>query len=885
MATTAVAKEFELQPYDYGEARRIASALKLSEPIAVMLVRRGHHTVEDAREFLEAKEAHDPFAFEGMREVCELIREVISGGGRITVHGDYDVDGVTSTAILIGALRELGADCDWLIPDRLADGYGLTMATVDELKRRGTGLLITTDCGIGSAAEVGAALAAGIQVVVTDHHEPPEVLPDCPILHPEVSGYPFRGLCAAGVAHKLATALRLSKEERRETPPAVLEAIDIDLVALATVADMVPLIGENRRLVRAGLAQLRAAPRPGLRALMAVARVDRETVNEGDLGFRLSPRINAAGRLYRADGGVELMLTDDPERAAAIAAELDRANSERRATEQEVAAGAEKAAGARSPEEAAAPALVLAGEGWHPGVVGIAASRLADRHWCPTILLSLTGDRARGSARSIPGFDLIAALDACSEHLERYGGHRAAAGLELRAERLDAFRAAFLEYASGVLDQEELVRSERVDALVGVGRGGIGLELAEQLERLGPFGVGNPGPRLLVPAGRLSSIQPLGQEGKHSRFNLESGAGSAMGVAFGMNGEVNKREGETLDLAIELEVDRWNGAVQPRVVLRELYPLAEAAPDDPGAGCGGSCPAPAEEWWRRLEASRAAGPPSAHAGHPPELRAAHSREIVDRRRGAAVAALAELISTGEPVLAVCADASRRRALAEAAADPRRFGARAPLFACCRCGDEALDSVFPEAEPGDSGSGLVLTDWWALARRRDAARAFSHVVVIDPAPFEGLEELVRGACGDGAFGRGYLHLAWGRAEVDFAELCHGRDWDLRGAISEIWRSLSEAGGAGGEALRDVLSGAGSHPRTPEVAGRCLAVLCELGLCEWSGDVAGPELRVVSSSQTELERSQVYRACAERHQEGIRYLRSRAQESGAAAQTAC
>ena len=342
MASSAVAKEFELAPYDYGEARRIAATLKLAEPIAVMLVRRGHRTVEDAREFLEAAEAHDPFEFDGMDRVCELIGSVAAGGGRVTVHGDYDVDGVTSTAILIGVLRELGAECDWLIPDRQADGYGLTMGTIDELRRRGTELLITADCGIGSAAEVDAALAAGIQVVVTDHHEPPERLPDCPILHPEVSSYPFRGLCAAGVAYKLATALRMKAEGG--VPQAVLEAIDLDLVALATVADMVPLTGENRRLVREGLGRLRAAPRPGLQALMAVARVDRETVNEGDLGFRLAPRINAAGRLYRADGGVELMLTGDSARAEAIAAELDRANSERRATEREVADAAGRAA-------------------------------------------------------------------------------------------------------------------------------------------------------------------------------------------------------------------------------------------------------------------------------------------------------------------------------------------------------------------------------------------------------------------------------------------------------------------------------------------------------------------------------------------------------------
>ena len=425
MASTEPARAFVADPYDYGEARRIAAALELAEPIAVTLVRRGYRTVEAAREFLEAGDEHDPLEFQGMEAVVELVLGHARRGARVTVHGDYDVDGVSSTAILVRTLRELGADCDWLIPDRLGDGYGLSMGSVEELKRRRTELVITVDCGIGSADQVDALVTAGIGVVVTDHHEPPERLPACPILHPVVSGYPFSALCAAGVAHKLSLALRraaaLGGDERQ----------DLDLVALATVADMVPLIGENRRLVRQGLRVIRTAPRAGLRALMAVARVQAETAAEDSLGFRLAPRINAAGRLYRADAGVELMLTEDPSRAAGIAEELDKANSERRATEREVAAGAESALSALPPEQADAAALVLAGEGWHPGVVGIAASRLADSQWKPVVLLSIDGEVARGSARSIPGFDLIAALDACSEHLTRHGGHRAAAGLEL----------------------------------------------------------------------------------------------------------------------------------------------------------------------------------------------------------------------------------------------------------------------------------------------------------------------------------------------------------------------------------------------------------------------------------------------------------------------
>jgi hypothetical protein len=250
--------------------------------------------------------------------------------------------------------------------------------------------------------------------------------------------------------------------------------------------------------------------------------------------------------------------------------------------------------------------------------------------------------------------------------------------------------------------------------------------------------------------------------------------------------------------------------------------------------------------------------------------------VVDRRRGAAIAALAELISTGEPVLAVCADASRRRALARAAADPRRFGGPPPRFACCRCGEDGLEAVLAD---GEARPGLVLTDWWALARRPDAAGGFAHVVAIDPPPFEEHDELVRTGR-EGA--RGHLHLAWGAAELEFSLRCLARDWDLRGAVAEIWRTLNAAGvgtALGAAELRQALGGAGRHPRTPEVAGRCVAVLCELGLCEWSGDLTAPELRVVSSKRTELERSQVYRACAERHQEAIRYLRGRPQESAA------
>jgi single-stranded-DNA-specific exonuclease len=805
-----------------------------------------------------------------MEEVCAQILEVARGEGRITIHGDYDVDGVCSTSILVSILRSLGGTCDWLIPDRLSDGYGLTMASVDELRRRGTDLVITVDCGIGSVDEVAAARAAGIQVVVTDHHLPGETLPDCPIIHPVVSDYPFEGLCAAGVAHKLAVAL--SDAAGRGAVETVGGRrhpcdTDLDLVALATVADMVPLVGENRRLVREGLRLMRDAPRVGLRALMAVASVDPETIDAQSLGFRLGPRINAAGRLYRADAGVELMLTDDRDRAAAIAGELDRANAERRWAEQKVVEGAERARAALPTELAEAPALILAGEDWHPGVVGIAASRMVERHFRPTILLSVEGGRAKGSARSIPGFDLVAALDATAEHLGRYGGHRAAAGLELDATKVDAFRQAFIAHAEREIDPADLVRTDQLDALVGVGRDGIGMDLARQLESLGPFGMGNPGPRLLVPSGRLREVRPLGDQGKHSRFQLESGAGRAVGVAFGMNGEITRREDQALDLSIELEVDRWNGAEQPRVVVRELYPLdstVEAAP--PGRPCGDGCTAPDDQWWSRFghELERlAAGRPGALL----DVRAADAprREQIDRRGGAAVAFLAELISSGESVLAICADAGRRAKLASSAADPRRFGASLPRIACCRCGSESIDATLRQAP----GAGLALVDWTAVALRPDAPRLFRHVVVIDPPPSEALESLALA-------GPGYLHLAWGPSELELTERLLSREWDLRPAIAEIWHALAEAEGeADGAVLRSALEGASGYPRTAEIAARCVRVLSELNLCEWRADRGVGSVRVLSSERTDLGRSRAYADCLARHQEAIRFLRSRAQ----------
>jgi single-stranded-DNA-specific exonuclease len=826
-------------------------------------VRRGYRTPEQAKAFLEADESHPPEAFRSMGAVVERTLAAVQAGNRITVHGDFDVDGVCATTILVGALRGIGGECDWLIPDRMADGYGLSASNVELLASRGTQLLITVDCGITAVEEVALARKLGVDVIVTDHHQPGDELPDCPILHPSIDGYPFESLCGTAVAWKLASALR--GESGAPPTEAVAQQIvgedsvcgpqasvggapdsppgDLDLVALATVADVVPLVGENRALVRKGLAELRRAQRPGMRALLEAAKCDPTALDEGDLAFRLAPRINAAGRLYRADAGVELFLTEDEGRAAEIAAELSRANSERRATEREVDAAAEAARRELPEELREAPGLVLAGEGWHPGVIGIVASRLAERHRRPVVVVSLDGEGGgRGSGRSIPGFDLLAGLEACSEHLVRFGGHRAAAGLELRAGDLDAFRAAFAAHAASVLGPDDLRRTERVDAMVG--GAGLGLDLAEELERLAPFGMGNPGVRLLVPSARVRDVRPMG-EGKHARFSLHSGGHRALGVAFG-RASLGVGEEDVVDAAVRLEVNRWNGSVEPRVVLRELYPVERF------------CECPDEQWWGRFERELRLPLDPAPQGDGAEGR---TREVV-RGGGSVASTVAELVSSGAEALVVCADAARRPGLAALS----RFGSPAPQRICDRCGGSVV---------GGSRAPAV-ADYMALERSPSLAGEFVHVVLVDP-PASTLQESLASCPVDGwseaGAHPGYLHEAYDRNGASAALTAFEEQLARRPALIGLYRDLRDAGEVGGDGLLEALRGSGPHPRGPEAAARCFRVLVDLELVRGEPEGGEGVVGVVSSEGMDLESSEAFRAYGDRHQEGLRYLERR------------
>ncbi|MEJ7569929.1 MAG: single-stranded-DNA-specific exonuclease RecJ, partial [Gaiellaceae bacterium] len=555
----------------FAEVSALATALEISETTASILVRRGTTDVDEARAFLEGERAaHDPFLLGDMTEAVALIRASIEAGKRICVHGDYDVDGICATALAVLTLRELGADVEWHLPSRFEEGYGVSGDTISRLADDGCGLLITVDCGITAVDEVAAAKARGLDVIVTDHHRPAEVLPDCPIVATRPSDYPFPELCGTGVVHKLAQALLGVDHEavRRHA----------DLVALATIADVVPLLDENRSLAIAGLRALARTQKPGLRALMRSARVDPAAIDSSAVGFRLAPRINAAGRLGRPDAALDLLLTGDDDEAERLAGELETLNRDRQAVEDRILRAA-VAEVERWPEQKRyRRGYVLWGENWHEGVIGIVASRLVERFNRPVVMIAGTGGSWKGSGRSVTAFDLHGALAACSGRLERFGGHRAAAGLSILPENLEAFAADFAAHADAHLDDDELAPVTKIDAIVP--GASLTLGLAQELARLAPFGLGNPDVTLLVPS--CESVNPgLVGEGKHLRFRVRhQGRDAGSAIAFGHGSQLDRLLGPLRhDLACRLKENRWNGTVAPQLVIRRLFDTPEGYED------------------------------------------------------------------------------------------------------------------------------------------------------------------------------------------------------------------------------------------------------------------------------------------------------------------
>jgi single-stranded-DNA-specific exonuclease len=552
-----------IRPCPHREAQALVGALGISETTASVLVRRGYGDPENASAFLEgAPPSHDPFLLGDTAAACEVVRRAIADGKRICVHGDYDVDGICATALAVIMLRKLGAEVDWHLPSRFEEGYGVSGDTLGRLARDGFGLVLTVDCGITAVVEVAAAKRLGLEMVVTDHHRPGDELPDCPVVATRPSSYPFPELCGTGVVYKLGAALGVDLDEH------------LDLVALATVADVVPLVDENRSLTIAGLRRLALTRKPGLKALMASAHVDAACVDESGIGFRLAPRINAAGRLCRPEAALELLLTDDEDEARRLAATLEELNRDRQAVEDRILREAVAKIEEWPEAKRRRRGYVVADEHWHEGVIGIVASRLVERYSRPVVLIAGADGDWKGSGRSIPAFDLHGGLGACAARLERFGGHRAAAGLSIRPEAVEAFADAFAAHADGALTEDDLRSRLVVDAVVP-GRT-LNLELCGELRRLGPFGLGNPRITLLLAGCELVELGAVG-EGKHLRFRVrDTGRDAGSAIAFGLGTQLDRyRRVGHYDVAFRLEENRWNGTVAPQLVVRRIFESPE----------------------------------------------------------------------------------------------------------------------------------------------------------------------------------------------------------------------------------------------------------------------------------------------------------------------
>jgi single-stranded-DNA-specific exonuclease len=537
-------KLWRIHPHDPARIADLERAAGVPSVVAQLLVARGICEPNTVRDFLECKLSalRDPELLPGIPAAADRIMAAVAAQQPIVVYGDYDADGMTATALLLGCLRTLGAQASYYVPHRIEEGYGLNDEALRTLAERGTRMVITVDCGIASVREAQTARELGLELIVTDHHQFCEQLPDAAALvHPRLPGtsYPFGELSGAGVAFKLAWALCTRASQAKRVSPVMRSFLmqAVGLAAIGTVADVVPLVDENRVLVRHGLTALKERPPLGLAHLMRVCKLHEKPYLEcEDIGFSLAPRLNAAGRLGQAQLAVELLTTPTLERAMALADYLHELNGSRDSLERSVYLAANKQIQVQCDLESDA-AIVLAGRGWHPGVIGIVAGRLAEKHHRPVVLIALDELGVKpgiGSGRSVPGFDLHAALCACSEHLISQGGHAAAAGLKVEESRVDDFRAAFLDCVAAALRSADARqgRELRIDGEVIFST--LTPTIVEQIERLAPFGHGNARPVLC--ASNVTLAEPaklIGNGGRHLSLRLRQHNVTMRAVAFG----------------------------------------------------------------------------------------------------------------------------------------------------------------------------------------------------------------------------------------------------------------------------------------------------------------------------------------------------------------
>ncbi len=556
----------------FADLQGLAEALSVSLLTARALLLRGIRNSEEGREFLHGGLAQlpDPRLLRGMDRAVGRLLLAIEGQEKIVVHGDYDVDGITGTTLLVENLRAFGAQVEYHIPLRLKDGYGLSAQALEQAASAGARVVLSVDCGVSSVEEARTAAALGLDLIITDHHQPPETLPEAyVIVNPHLPGcrFPFKSLAGVGVAFLLLVALRKALREEGFFSSVAEPDLrhSLDLVALGTIADIVPLQGLNRSLTRIGLNVLNRGTRPGVQALKTVAAVNE--VSCGNVAFRLAPRLNAAGRLEDAALGVELLLTPSARRAKETAELLDSFNRERQQIEQETFRQAVERLEGQGTE--GQRSIVLADERWHSGVIGIVASRLVERYHRPCVLIALDNGQGKGSGRSIGGFHLYQALHRCREYLAGFGGHEFAAGLSIDAEMVSVFAERFEAVAQASLSAEDLIPGLRHDGEVLLEE--LDLETVAELMTLAPFGAGNSEPVFLATAVRAQQIRRVGEN--HLRFVARQDGYSIPCIGFGMAERENSLQG-AVNILFSPGLNEWQGRVSVQLRIRDIRPVS-----------------------------------------------------------------------------------------------------------------------------------------------------------------------------------------------------------------------------------------------------------------------------------------------------------------------
>lgn len=555
---------WKVNEYNQIYTNLLVKELQVTPLVASLLVNRGLTTVESAREFLEPEhlEFHDPFLLDQMDIAIERIMKAIENDERILVFGDYDADGVSSTTVMVTALKEKGAHVDFYIPNRFTEGYGPNETAFRWAKSEGFSLIITVDTGISALHEAEVAKELGIDLIITDHHEVgPELPVAMAIIHPKKpnSQYPFKELAGVGVAFKVAHALR------GEVPTDLL-----DVAVIGTIADLVPLHGENRLLAKKGIRALQNTGRPGLKALLKKAKIENNDISEETVGFAIGPRINAVGRLQSADPAVDLLMTTDPEEASYIADEIDELNKERQQLVNQMTQEAIQEVEENFPPSSNS-VLVIAKEGWNSGVIGIVASRLVDRFYRPTIVLSIDSEKglAKGSARSIAGFNLYESLSTCRDILPHFGGHPMAAGMTLKVDDVNDLRNRLNVIANEVLTPEDFQPVTSVDAICSIDD--ISIESIIEMNKLAPYGMGNPKPIVQINDVGVNTIRRIGADQSHLKIVLQDEPHTLDGVGFGL--------GHTCDgisplskvsVIGELSINEWNNSRKPQIMLQDI---------------------------------------------------------------------------------------------------------------------------------------------------------------------------------------------------------------------------------------------------------------------------------------------------------------------------